>query len=126
MDNILKYILGVLGVAALIALAIPENAGKPKDDPSTLKPIAPAPIASTNGPIPPATTDEADSGDDAMEDWEDDYRSFGQPMNDAQPAGSEGNSSNSENVASPGSIPIGPAGSPSIASGNSETGQVSE
>jgi hypothetical protein len=69
MDNILKYILGVLGVAALIALAIPENAGKPKDDPSTLKPIAPAPIASTNGPIPPATTDEADSGDDAMEDW---------------------------------------------------------
>jgi hypothetical protein len=127
MDNILKYILAVLGVAALITLAIPEDGGKPQDDGSTLKPIAPAPISPANGPIPPAATDENDSGDEAMDDWEDDYQSFGQPMNDAQPAGFEGNSSNNETF-SPGSIPVGPAGSPAIANqgGSDEAGQVSE
>lgn len=114
MDNILKYILAVLGVAALVALVVPDKSATPAKP--ALTPIAPAPIKPVSGPIPPASTDEGDSGDDgSMEDWDEEYQNFGQPMNDAQPLGAGSNSGETGSQATPGSIPIAPTGSPAIA-----------
>lgn len=117
MDNILKYILAVLGVAGLVALVVPEKSHEPAK--AALTPIAPTPIKPVSGPIPPAPSDDGSSDDDsAMDDWDEEYQNFGQPMNDAQPLGSGGMSDESSSQATPGSIPIAPAGSPAIANQN--------
>jgi len=127
MDNILKYILAVLGVAALVALLVPEKFHQSKEP--ALTPIAPAPIKPVSEPIPPASADQQDSSDDgSADDWDEEYQNFGQPMNDAQPLGANGMSSESATQATPGSIPIAPARSPAIAdqSGSGVPGPAAE
>jgi hypothetical protein len=98
MDNILKYVLGVLGVFALVLIAIP---GDEKPTPAA------APVSATSLPQPtgqtpaqpaPQPSEDSSSDDGSFDDSSDgdEVTTFGQPMNDARPVGDEGSSSTPE------------------------------
>jgi hypothetical protein len=114
MDNILKAVLAILGLAGLITFMLPS--GNPvKDQPSTVAvqgaapPVAftpppagptPEPVAEaveTNGGAPGAVKNEIKTP--TAEDYS--YTSFGQPMINPQPSmqfgGNEGQANNTAN-----------------------------
>lgn len=121
MDNVLKVLIGVLGLFALVILAIPSSG---PDEENVVKPVAtPTMAPQPNPPAPtPASGDEADEKSSRDEDWEDEYESFGQPMNDARPLGvnDDANSdAGQSNQANQGNAPgFPPAGAPAIQNGS--------
>jgi hypothetical protein len=112
MDNILKYVLGVLGVFALVLVAMPSGEmpkSKTVASSAAIKPIAPQAIK----PIPPSDNSSGDSdfGDDGSFDDSaepDELTSFGQPMNNATPLGGGDGYSNNES----GRQPVGGSNAP--------------
>lgn len=105
MDNVLKIMVGVLGLFALVILAIPSPQ---PDQENVVKPIA-APMTTPQPSVSPKEIPDEDQSDEKPtkdEDWADDeYESFGQPMNDAKPLGVSDDDQNK-------SDPVGQAGYP--------------
>jgi hypothetical protein len=86
MDNILKMVLGCLGVVGLLVMMIPQGnplEQKPSAVPTAAAPI-PAPAATPPTPPPPAPPANGSSGF-KIEDH--DIANFGQPMVDPTPPG---------------------------------------
>jgi hypothetical protein len=107
MDNVLKIILGVLGLFGLVILAVPSS---DEDSENVVKPVAtprsmPRPVVAEASPIENGD-EESDNGDSKDDDWgEDEFESFGQPMNDAKPLGvsdDRDNGNDRDNNANPG------------------------
>lgn len=75
MDNILKVLLGVLGIAGLLALLTPSN--------MTVAPAVPEPVAA----VAPVENVVADANPDEafVEEADDEIVKFGEPMIDGQP-----------------------------------------
>lgn len=120
MDNVLKLILGFLGVVALVILAIPSSDSS--DDAKVVKPIvAPKPSSKAVASASPAkSTDDKEEKSSKDDDWGDDeFESFGQPMNDAKPLGM-GGSGNDDGGAIKGNADNAsyPVGSPAIGGRN--------
>jgi hypothetical protein len=115
MDNILKYILAVLGLFALVAIAIPSESGS--DDKNAVKPaVTPVKTTPKPGAVAPTKPDKSDDADEKSsksDDWDDEFESFGQPMNDAKPIGlDDSDDSQSKNKGGGSNSP--PPGSPAF------------
>jgi hypothetical protein len=94
MDNILKLIVGCLGLVGLVVMIIPNSdpLANKKDDVTSATPASPDATAAANGaPLPPPpppdpnATQQADTDNVVVEDY--DIGSFGQPMIDPTPPG---------------------------------------
>ncbi|MEW6576671.1 hypothetical protein [Sphingorhabdus sp.] len=110
MDNVLKIILGVLGLFALVILAVPSS---DEDSEKVVKPVA-TPISTPRPTIAQATPTEngdedSNDGDSKDDEWgEDEFESFGQPMNDAKPLGVSDDRDNNGNNG----VPVVPGAAP--------------
>lgn len=114
MDNILKYLLGVLGIAALIALAIPDSTSDQE-----ITPVVPAPVtvkpAKAPTPFESSNANQPSNKDEGSDDWDEEYENFGQPMNDAVPLGTDSSDGNNGEDPSINNGPeSGPMGSPNV------------
>lgn len=96
MDDSLKYLLGGLGVVGLAILAIPSAESERKLPVEPVAAIAPQPEAIMPNEDPSYEDQSDDMLPDEPEMGEDEYETFGQPMNDARPLGAGG--SNAENA----------------------------
>jgi hypothetical protein len=132
-DNIQKSILGVLGIAAILTMMVPDGsnlASSPAAAPAP-PPSVGTPASAVPTPQQPAEGAEEPNNEFAMEGTEleegDELANFGQPMNDARPFGQPAN--NAPNVAAP-PQPQGPAptqayAAPAPAFSGATQGQVS-
>lgn len=85
MDNILKLLLGVLGVSGMIAMVTSNLTFEPSAEPAAAQPpIISAPVLSEN---PEEPVDEELTEDEAVEEDGDDIFAVGEPMIDGNPYG---------------------------------------
>lgn len=97
MDNIQKSIIAVLGFAGFVALVLPESVPFSSShdeavDNTTSNESVPAP-GSEDVPPPAPNAEQVEGGEaDLVEsdDEPDEFDSFGNPMDDAEPLGSSG------------------------------------
>lgn len=92
MDDTLKYLLGGLGVLGLAILAIPPAESEKEKAIAPVAAIQPQPDPAIMPEADPSYEDQPDENmaEEANGD-QDEYESFGQPMNDARPLGAGNN-----------------------------------
>ena len=96
MDNIQKSVVAVLCVAVFAALIIPSESSVKTEQASAPE----APVPTPQPVVAQETADAPAEGDEFAEQEEaefpDEFETFGQPMNDAQPLGTNSNSSETQ------------------------------
>lgn len=97
MDNILKLLLGVLGVAGLIAMV---TSSLPFEAPVAVD-AAPPPVIAAGPPLPDESTGEENFDEPSPEEDGEDIFAMGEPMIDGNPYGTTSDQNAQANVQPP-------------------------